>query len=183
MCLLAWTREEYGIGKKGEIATLAVTVAVLCIIQMDYELIAYQPALATLPLAVVVFITIAAIDFKHYLIPNRLSAMVGVFSVIFVAGLFGTLGKHLLYGGAALLLIFIVFYVLSRGGLGMGDVKIAGPMGLFIGLSQVPQFLIWTFLLGSAVSIVLLLTKVRKKEDKIAFGPYMVMGFLILWIF
>ncbi|MFM9877196.1 MAG: prepilin peptidase [Rhodoglobus sp.] len=82
-------------------------------------------------------------------------------------------------GGAALLLIYLGLASAWRGGMGMGDVKLAGVVGIFLG------FLRWdvlavgalaAFILGGVFGVVLLVSRRGGGKTAIPFGPWMLGG-------
>lgn len=84
-----------------------------------------------------------------------------------------------LLGGPAALGAVLVFALVSPRGLGMGDVKLAGVVGIGLG------YLSWTDLLVGAlvavlspavVAVALLLTRARGWRDQIPFGPALAVG-------
>lgn len=82
-------------------------------------------------------------------------------------------------GAAALFFIYLVLHLLSRGGMGAGDVKLAGVLGLFLGqLSWLHLY--WgsaiAFLLGGTAALLVLATGRGTRKSAIPFGPFMVTG-------
>lgn len=155
---------------------VAVAIAVVAIGPAP-ELPAYLVlALATGPLALV--------DAVAHRLPNPLvlAALVGV-----AAGLGGAAlvipnpGAALdaLLGGAAMCALYLVLAIASRGGVGMGDVKLAAPLGVALG------WLGWTtwfwgltggFVAGAIVALVALATRRAGLRSRIPFGPAMLAG-------
>jgi leader peptidase (prepilin peptidase)/N-methyltransferase len=130
-----------------------------------------------------VLITVTFIDLRHYIIPDKVTFFAlacGVVLNIFTRDL--TLVSSLLgltSAGAFLLLIAIV----SRGGMGGGDIKFAAVIGLFLGW---PHGLFAVFLgcmLAGLVGIVLLLTRVKGRKDAIPFGPFLCAGTLLAFFY
>ena len=75
-------------------------------------------------------------------------------------------------GGGLLLLL----YWLTRGGLGLGDVKLALALGPWLGVEQLLLALLLAFLLGGLVGVFLLATGLRSRRDAIPFGPALALG-------
>ncbi len=82
-------------------------------------------------------------------------------------------------GAAALALLYFLLFFFIPGGMGFGDVKLAGVIGLFVG------FLGWgplvvgafsAFVLGGIFSIILLVSRRAKRKTKVPFGPWMLGG-------
>lgn len=94
--------------------------------------------------------------------PSAVSALVGFLS-----------------GGGTLLLVALASpLIFKKEGMGGGDIKLAGLMGIFLGW-QVIAALFFGFLLGSLVGVALVLQKKKKAEDMISFGPFLSLGGLI----
>lgn len=77
-----------------------------------------------------------------------------------------------LVGGGLLLAIAIV----TRGGMGGGDVKFAAALGLWFGWQQTLLTLFLSFLAGGLGGGALLLLRLRKRKDLIPFGPFIAAG-------
>ncbi|MBI2846510.1 MAG: prepilin peptidase [Chloroflexi bacterium] len=83
----------------------------------------------------------------------------------------GVLGS--LLGGALAFLLVLVIYLGSRGGMGGGDVKLAGFIGLATGFPLVLVALVLSFISGGLMASFLLLTRRRERKDAIPFGPFL----------
>jgi len=88
--------------------------------------------------------------------------------------------------GAVLALGYLVLALLVPSGLGLGDVKLAGLLGAFLGWAGWPNVLVGTlaaFTLNGIVAAVLLLSRRATRESATAFGPWMVAGAAVgaLW--
>ena len=131
------------------------------------------------------------IDYKLQIIPNRLNLTIFEIGIIF-AFLYGlsnvaiTINMLLgmLAGGGIFLLITLLgglFY--GKEAMGFGDVKLMGALGLYFGLSNIIIITLVSFLIGAILSIILLLTKIKKSDEYIPFGPFIVMAtFLSMYI-
>ncbi|MFA7468292.1 MAG: A24 family peptidase, partial [Desulfotomaculaceae bacterium] len=87
--------------------------------------------------------------------------------------------NHLISGligfmAAGLLLLAIA--VISKGGMGGGDIKLSAVMGLFLGWQSAAVALFLSFLIGGIVGILLLVTKIKGRKDAVPFGPYLALG-------
>lgn len=118
-------------------------------------------------------LTIAAfIDLEFQIIPDNIvlpTAAAGVLLYVF-------LGKEIfLYHLAGFAVGFGVIFliaVLSKGGMGGGDVKLFGTAGLFLGARLTILALFLSFVFGSAISLILIALKVKSIKDYIPFGPF-----------
>ena len=131
---------------------------------------------------------LSIIDFKSHRLPNRL---VGWFtaSQIFFIGAVGWITSDLarlttaLGIAAATMFVYLLLYLVSGGSLGMGDVKFAFPLGLCVGWYSANQWLLAifiSFLLAGLVAVIGLVTKRMTRKSRLAFGPYMFLGTLIV---
>jgi prepilin signal peptidase PulO-like enzyme (type II secretory pathway) len=86
-------------------------------------------------------------------------------------------------GGAIGFAIFFLLAVISRGGMGWGDVKLAALIGLATGFPLVLVALVMGAILGGLVAIVLLALKKKSRKEAIPFGPFLSLAALItlLW--
>ena len=129
---------------------------------------------AALLLAALVAIT--AIDLQHQLIPDAITlpgivvgllASVGTRRVSIVDSLLGAV----LCGG-----LFFVIIVVSRGGMGGGDMKLGAMLGAFLGWKVALASLFLAVVVSGVLAIVLLACRVRGRKDPIPFGPFLAMG-------
>ena len=132
-------------------------------------------------------LSVFVIDYKQQIIPNRLNLTIFEVGIIF-AFLYGlsdvaiTINMLLgmLAGGGIFLLITLVggvFY--GKEAMGFGDVKLMGALGLYFGLSNIIVITLMSFLIGAILSIVLLLSKIKKSSEYIPFGPFIVIATFI----
>ena len=85
-------------------------------------------------------------------------------------------------GGLALLLLYVVVFVAKPGGMGLGDVKLAGVLGLYLawwGWDALAVGAFLAFLLGGAVAVPMMLFTSAGRKSKMPFGPAMLAGALV----
>jgi leader peptidase (prepilin peptidase) / N-methyltransferase len=81
--------------------------------------------------------------------------------------------------GAALYAFYFVLMVAKPGGMGFGDVKLAGVLGLYLGWFGWQHAVVGAFLafaVGGIVGITLMLLGRAGRKTQIPFGPYMILG-------
>jgi leader peptidase (prepilin peptidase)/N-methyltransferase len=87
----------------------------------------------------------------------------------------GALPEHIAAGFGAGLILFLAAMAYP-GGMGMGDVKLAAAMGLFLGVGVIPALLI-ALLAGSVVGIAIIARKgAAARKQAIPFGPFLALG-------
>jgi leader peptidase (prepilin peptidase)/N-methyltransferase len=134
--------------------------------------------LLDLPFAALL-IAVANIDFEFQIIPNRLLAPMAVWGVAVSAIVRPDKLPELLIAGSAAFTFLLVAALIKPGGMGMGDVKLAGVMGLYLGASIAPGLLI-AFFTGSLVGVVILLRNgIAERKRKVPFGPFLALGGLV----
>jgi prepilin signal peptidase PulO-like enzyme (type II secretory pathway) len=79
--------------------------------------------------------------------------------------------RYAAIGGAVGFGISLLVVIISRGGMGWGDVKMAALIGLVIGFPLVFFTLILAAILGGLVAVILLLLKKKRRKEAIPFGP------------
>ena len=124
-------------------------------------------------------IAVADIDLEHRIVPNRILAPMAVWAVAASAVVQPDKLPELLIAGAAAFTFLLVAALAYPAGMGMGDVKLAGVMGLYLGLSVAPAMLI-AFLSGSVVGIAIMLrhgSGARKRG--VPFAPFLALGALV----
>lgn len=127
------------------------------------------------------------IDYRLQIIPNRLNLTLFEIGLVFVF-IYGisniaisiNMILGMLVGGGIFLIITLVGGLLyGKEAMGLGDVKFMGALGLFFGLENIVVIALVSFLIGAVLSIVLLVTKIKKTDEYIPFGPFIVISTFI----
>ncbi len=155
-----------------ELATALVFAAVVAVRGFDNDLVLELPFVAAL-------IALAAIDFDHKLLPNKIVyplAVYGVIATLLVDR--DDLVENLIAGAGAFAFLLAAVIAYPRG-MGMGDVKLAGAMGLYLGLSIIPA-LLTAFLSGSVVGIYILAREgAAGRKKAVPFGVFLALGGIV----
>lgn len=127
------------------------------------------------------------IDYHKQIIPNRLNLTIFEVGLIFTffyglsdIAISINLLLGMLAGAGIFLLITLVggaFY--GKEAMGFGDVKLMGALGLYFGLSNIIIITLLSFLIGAVLSIILLASKIKKSNEYIPFGPFIVLATMI----
>jgi leader peptidase (prepilin peptidase)/N-methyltransferase len=137
-----------------------------------------SPSAIALAVALVLLLVPAAlIDLEYRIIPNRLTAAGALLALALGTALdpAGEPGRLLAGAGAGgFLLLAALAY---PGGMGMGDVKLAAVMGLFLGAAVVPALLI-ALLAGVLAGAAIAARRGARAARKTAvpFGPFLALG-------
>jgi len=133
-------------------------------------------------------IIIAFIDLNQQIVPDVISLpgiVIGFiisFFVPYISFINSALG--VVVGGGIILVIGIAGSVIfKKEAMGGGDVKLAAMIGAFLGWRYIIISLFLGFFLGALAGIILILSKIRSREDVVPFGPFIVLGSFItlLW--
>lgn len=145
-----------------------------------------------------ILIAVFFIDIDHRIIPDELviaGIVGGVVLLLYnffnpMAQIFGdnkwwTPVAGFFSGSGFLLLVALLGLLIYKtdDAMGMGDVKLMAPIGLFLGWRLCLEALFISVVLAGFISVMLILLRIKKKKDTIPFGPFIVIGtFLtIMW--
>ena len=139
---------------------------------------------------VALLMAVAVIDLEHRLIPNRIVipavlvlAVLAPFwpelgvdrALVFEQVHLSSLANSLAAGGGAFLLFLLVKAVYPAG-MGAGDVKLAGLLGLLVGYPNIAVALWTAVVVGGVVAVGLLALGGRSRKDAMPFGPFLSAG-------
>jgi leader peptidase (prepilin peptidase)/N-methyltransferase len=129
---------------------------------------------------VTVLIPIALIDFEYRIIPNRITGPAAVVAIVIGLVLDMDFVAEQLIAGAAAGGFFLLAAVAYPRGMGMGDVKLAGVMGLYLGRAVGLAVLVG--LVAGVVIGAVIISRLGAKEGRkaaIPFGPFLALGGII----
>ncbi|AOY78395.1 prepilin peptidase [Clostridium formicaceticum] len=164
-----------------ELLTGIVFVLLLYKYDFSIDLLFYLILVSTL-------ICISFIDYDHQIIPDGLVLLGFAAGLIYKLVLYYFINVPIeflnsilgfLVGGGFFLLIAVV----SKGGMGGGDIKLIAMLGFWIGWQDVILISFLAFIIGSIVSIILLITKIKSRKDAIPFGPFIAISSLIVILY
>lgn len=153
-------------------------------------------------IATYTLITIAAIDLRLRIIPDQSNIVLGIIGIILLVfkitsfggllypgftGPYGTIfGSPTspllssLFGAAFALMLFGGIILLTRGrGMGLGDLKLAVPLGIILGWPDTLIATMAAFVIGSIVGLLMIAQKKTTLKALMPFGPFIVIGFFV----
>lgn len=131
-------------------------------------------------------------DLRYQILPDEMQialVIVGLIRLIYVTltlgsgnviEVFTTIGMHILYGGAIMAPLLLVFLLTRGRGMGFGDVKFAFSIGFILGILSGFGALYIGFISGGLVGGILLILKKGSLKSKIPFGPFLILGFYLM---
>ena len=137
------------------------------------------------------FVSVFVIDYRKQIIPDRLSLLIFEVGIIFMfiegfSSINLLIDKSLgMVAGAGIFLIITIIGGLIAGkeAMGFGDVKLMGALGAVFGLSNIIIISVLAFLFAAIISIILLATKIKKGNEYIPFGPFIILAtFTVIFV-
>ncbi len=129
---------------------------------------------------ILLLVPAALIDVEHRIIPNKITALGAVLALAIGLALDPSGEPGRLIAGASAGGFLLLAALAYPGGMGMGDVKLAAVMGLFLGEAVAPAILI-ALLTGVGLGVVVIARKGAHEGRKTAmpFGPFLALGGLV----
>jgi len=129
------------------------------------------------------FVIIFFVDLKHYLVLNKvIYPAIVIALIIAIATQYSDIEVPLLGGLIGSGFLFIVA-VISKGGMGMGDIKLGAFIGIIVGYPNAVVFLFVSIILGGVVAIGLVTGKKKGRKESVPFAPFLVMGGIIAMLY
>ncbi|QDG68887.1 prepilin peptidase [Pseudarthrobacter sp. NIBRBAC000502772] len=161
------------------ITTAAITAALCAAFAFRADADAALPAFILL---IVLGVQLARIDVALHLLPNPvvLSLLAGGLLCLVAATFSGQPWPDLVravVGAAILLVVYLILALISPASLGMGDVKLAAPVGLYLGYLGWSQLLyggLLGFILNGLVTVLVVARNRKQRTSEVAHGPSMI---------
>ena len=181
---------EYKINFKPNYILMLITSAIY--VTLIYNLGIKETIIANLDLIKYIILTpmllsVFVIDYRQQIIPNRLNLTIFEVGLVFaflyglsdVAITFNMLLGMLVGGGIFLLITLVGGMFYGKEAMGFGDVKLMAALGLYFGFSNIIAITLVSFLVGAILSIILLISRRKKSNEYIPFGPFIVLATFI----
>jgi len=160
----------------GEILTLSIFILIPLTFGFSKELIIAYPFS-------IIMITVTLSDLKYQIIPNKI-VYPGIILILILRlfihplPLWNYLLSAVIFGGLLLLIA-----VISRGGMGGGDIKLFFLIGLVLGLQDTLLAFFISSFVGAIIGGGLLLFRKVKAKQLIPFGPFIFIGTIVAYLF
>lgn len=163
-----------------------VVLALLCALAMGAfaARIGPHPVLASYLVLAPALVALGAVDLERLILPNRIlypagAAVAGLLVISSaVEGQWGSLIRAVL-GAVASFAVFFGVHLASPRGMGFGDVRLAGLVGLvtgWFGWGQVLAAFLAAFLLGAVVGLAVMAVSGQGRKTRVPFGPFLALG-------
>lgn len=184
---------------------LVVEVLTALLFVLTYSVFAGDIVLLVLNFALVaVLVVVVVYDMRHTIIPDELSVLIGAgaFCVVLYeylqAGSWEEVLTRVLAGAGAGFFFWGLWYISKGRWIGLGDAKLALPLGVIVGASGVFSMVVLSFWVGALLSLLLLgIGRLLKKgktnlhflsvpltiKSEVPFAPFLVLGFLLVHFF
>ncbi len=173
--------------------SLLVEIISGCLLPFSYWYHGLSAEFAVTAVYSYIFVVIMFIDWEHQLILNKitypaaLAALIisffhqpiGIVEIslpwpVVADGISGIINS--LIGGMAGFILFLIPILIYPRGMGWGDVKLAGLIGLALGFPLAIIALFIGIFIGGLVAIILLLSKRKGRKDAIPYGTFLAIG-------
>ncbi|MEE1319315.1 MAG: A24 family peptidase [Ruminococcus sp.] len=128
-------------------------------------------------------------DAKFYIIPNKILIIMIAVRLLLLPMEYLVDSENFVnilidcaIGAVGCFVILAIISLLSKGGIGMGDVKLFTTLGLVTGLYCTFNTLLYGLVICALFSLLLMVSKRKKAKDKVPFAPFIFVGFLVTLI-
>ncbi|WP_240510141.1 prepilin peptidase [Virgibacillus profundi] len=161
----------------------AIELSTGMLFALSYIKIGLNTELITALLLVSMLMIILVSDIKYMLIPNKvLLFYLPLFFIIRIIQPLIPWWSSIL-GGLIGFVLLAAIILISRGGMGAGDMKLFGVLGIVLGVDKILLAFFLACLIGSITSILLLIFKLIKRKQPVPFGPYIVIATIITYFY
>lgn len=171
------------------IGTLLMAVTVLTNVLLLNQPQYHWMEITNFMTAYVVVLVSAVVDFYCHKIPNIILLMgIGIrFLILCIISIFyqdmaANMWIMSFLGGILCLLALLFISMVSKKGIGYGDVKLYGCLGFLLGVLDTYYILFYAVFIAAIYAAYILLGKKGDKNTRIPFGPFTYLGFLTVYM-
>ncbi len=168
---------------------ICVVFSIVCffiLINYDYPIIRILRYLFLINM----LITLAYIDYKKRIIPNKILLIMLGIRIAFIAIeclLYKDLINSIVLSAFLGLItgsgVFLIASFIIRNSLGMGDIKLMGVIGFYVGISDLFSCMLFSLIISLIVGCILIITKKITSKDFIPFAPFLALGTVLTLLF
>lgn len=125
---------------------------------------------------------VAYVDFRRKIILDEVLILLLSAGLVYT-GIFGNTWSESLLGAVTGSGLLGLLYLMSRGGMGLGDVKFAGVLGIWTGFPGIVVNLYLAFFLGGTVALLLFAMHKANRKTRLPFGPCLCAGAVLSFFF
>lgn len=125
---------------------------------------------------------VAYVDFRRKIILDEVLILLLSAGLVYT-GIFGNTWSESLLGAVTGSGLLGLLYLMSRGGMGLGDVKFAGVLGIWTGFPGIVVNLYLAFFLGGTVALLLCALHKTNRKTRLPFGPCLCAGAVLSFFF
>ncbi len=134
---------------------------------------------------IIIFLVFSAVfDIKYMILPDFSTIVLTICAIVFLlveTPDLASLQMNILSAFSSFGFLLLPYLITRGKGMGFGDVKLAFFMGLFLGPLKVIVALYLAFIVGALVGVIGILFGKLNRKAKIAFGPFLILGFFLSW--
>jgi len=160
---------------------VALTLSGGLLAAISYQYFGYSIELLIALSLSIMLLAIFTTDILVMIIPNRV--LIAFLPIIIILRLFSPLDPwwDMFVGGVVGYLLIMLIIIISKGGMGGGDMKLFGVLGIVFGLKQILLVFFLACLIGAVVGILMQIMGRTKRGQAIPFGPYIVLAAFLVY--
>jgi leader peptidase (prepilin peptidase)/N-methyltransferase len=142
----------------------------------------FSPEAAVVCVLFSALLVASMIDLRWKIIPNGIVIFILIIGIIYLV-VFSYTYIESVIGFLAVSVPLLLVNLITKGQMGMGDVKLMAVCGLVIGWQHILLALMIGSIIGSIIGISLIALKITSRKQQIPFGPYLSIGIMIAALF
>ena len=122
-------------------------------------------------IAAYLLVLIMVTDFEQYVIFNKMLIPFALIGAVYIFHLNLPILNHLVavfLGGA----MFLVLALITKGGIGGGDVKLVAVLGLWFGIDNLLFIITAASIMAGVTALIMIIFTKKSRRDYLAYGPY-----------
>ncbi|MBR1859024.1 MAG: prepilin peptidase, partial [Selenomonadaceae bacterium] len=122
-------------------------------------------------IAAYLLVLIMVTDFEQYVIFNKMLVPFALIGAVYIFHLNLPILNHL---AAALLggVIFLILALITKGGIGGGDIKLVAVLGLWFGIDDLLFIVVAASIMAGVAALIMIIFTKKSRRDYLAYGPY-----------